>query len=180
MATTTIVTDRGMREARAHSDQRSLTDRLFATTDSVPLLITRLGLGLVILPHGLQKMFGWFGGGGFSATMESFTAQMGIPVIFAFLAIMAEFLGSLGLIFGFLSRIAAFGILCNMTVAALLVHLPVGFFMNWSGQLQGEGYEFHLLAIALALSVIVGGAGRFSIDRNVFNRRKVRELDVHP
>jgi putative oxidoreductase len=108
---------------------------------------------------------GWFGGYGFSGTMGFFTQQMHIPAVFAFLAICAEFLGGLGLIVGLLGRIAAFGIACNMLVAVLMVHAPNGLFMNWSGQQKGEGFEFHLLALALAIGFIVCGSGAFSVDR---------------
>ena len=124
----------------------------------------RLVLGIVFFPHGAQKMLGWFGGFGFSATMGFFTHQ-GIPAIFAFLAIAAEFFGSLGLIVGFLTRIAAFGIMCNMVVAVATVHAPNGFFMNWSGQQKGEGFEFHLLVLGIGLALLIWGAGAASIDR---------------
>lgn len=171
MATTIYPTART--EARAGiGTNATLKDRLFATTDSIPLMISRLALGLVMLPHGFQKALGMFGGYGFEGTMGYFTSQ-GIPALFAFLAIMAEFLGSLGLISGFLTRIAAFGILCNMFVAALMVHLPFGFFMNWTGQQQGEGFEFHILAMGLALATLIGGAGRASFDRLIYRRDRV-------
>lgn len=109
-------------------------------------------------------MLGWFGGYGFSATVGFFEHQ-GIPALFAFLAIAAEFLGGLGLILGFLGRIAAFGILCNMVVAVFMVHGRNGLFMNWSGAQKGEGFEYHLLAICMALAVIVAGSGAVSLDR---------------
>jgi putative oxidoreductase len=118
-----------------------------------------------MFPHGAQKMLGWFGGYGFSGTMGFFTQQMGIPFIFALLAILAEFLGSLGLITGLLSRVAAFGIASVMVVAVLTTHFGNGFFMNWYGNQKGEGFEYHLLAIALALIVIIRGSGAFSLDR---------------
>jgi putative oxidoreductase len=127
-------------------------------------------LGLVMFPHGAQKMLGWFGGHGFSGTMGFFTHQ-GIPAPLAFLAIAAEFFGGLGLIVGFLSRIAAFGVLCNMAVAVLTVHFHNGFFMNWAGTNKGEGFEYHLLAIAMALAVMIGGAGAPSVDRALRVRR---------
>jgi len=137
---------------------------LIKTNDSFSSLITRLALGLVMFPHGAQKALGWFGGYGFSGTMHFFTAQMHIPVVFAFLAIMAEFAGSIGLITGFLSRVAAFGIAVNMLVAVILVHAANGFFMNWYGNQKGEGFEYHLLTFGLALVVILAGGGKWSID----------------
>ena len=125
----------------------------------------RLVLGIVMFAHGAQKVTGWFGGEGFTATMKIFTQQMGIPAPLAFLAIAAEFFGGLGLIVGLLGRIAAFGILCNMIVAMLMVHARFGFFMNWFGKQKGEGFEYHLLAIAIALAILIKGSGAFSIDR---------------
>src|SRR5436190_20015849 len=89
---------------------------LFKTNDSFIPLIARLTLGLVMFPHGAQKALGWFGGSGFSGTMNFFIGQMHIPALFAFLAIAAEFAGSIGLITGFFSRVAAFGIAVNMLV----------------------------------------------------------------
>lgn len=127
-------------------------------------LIARLVLGLVMFPHGAQKALGWFGGYGFSATMGFFTGQMHIPAFFAFLAIMAEFTGSIGLILGLFSRVSAFGIAANMLVAVLMVHAPNGLFMNWTSTQKGEGFEYHLLALGLALIVIVVGGGKWSID----------------
>jgi putative oxidoreductase len=132
--------------------------------DDVAALVLRLALGIVIFPHGAQKALGWFGGFGFSGTMGFFTGDLRIPALFAFLAILAEFAGSLGLIVGLLGRVAAFGIACNMVVATLLVHLPNGFFMNWSGQQAGEGFEFHLLALGIALALMIRGSGAVSLD----------------
>src|SRR6266436_8784296 len=118
--------------------------RLLSTSNSYPLAIVRLALGIVIFAHGAQKLIGWFGGYGFHATMGYF-AQQGIPPFFAFLAICAEFFGGLGLILGLLSRVAAFGILCNMVVAIVMVHARFGFFMNWAGNKPHEGFEYHVL-----------------------------------
>lgn len=143
---------------------------LCKTNASFAPLIARLTLGIVMFPHGAQKMLGWFGGYGFSATMNAFTQQMHIPAPLAFLAIMAEFAGSLGLIFGCLSRVAAFGIATNMVVAIATVHAANGFFMNWNGNQKGEGFEYHLLAIGLALIVMIYGAGRASIDGLIAGR----------
>lgn len=124
----------------------------------------RLVLGVVFLAHGSQKLLGWFGGYGFSGTMGFFTHQLGVPVPLAFLAIVAEFCGGLGLIVGLLSRVAAFGIACNMVVAVSLIHRHFGLFANWSGAQGGEGYEYHMLAVAIALAIMVRGSGAWSID----------------
>lgn len=143
---------------------------LFKTTNSFAPTLARLALGLVMFPHGAQKVLGWFGGYGFHGTMNFFTQQMHIPAVFAVLAIAAEFLGSLGLITGFLSRIAALGIAVNMLVAIKMVHAANGFFINWYGTQKGEGYEYHLLAIGLALIVIIYGAGKASVDAAIAGR----------
>src|SRR5690349_22703637 len=97
--------------------------KLIHTADDPVLASLRLVLGIVFFAHGAQKVLGWFGGPGFQGTIGFFTS-MGIPAPLAFLAMMAEFLGGLGLILGFLSRIAAFGVLCNMLVAIAMVHAP--------------------------------------------------------
>jgi putative oxidoreductase len=137
---------------------------LFKTNNSFAPTIARLTLGIVMFPHGAQQVLGWFGGYGLSGTMNAFTHQMHIPAVFAALAIAAQFLGSLGLITGFLSRIAAFGIAVDMVVAINMVHKANGFFMNWYGNQKGEGFEYHLLAIGLALIVMIYGAGKVSVD----------------
>ena len=144
--------------------------KLISTKDDGLLTLLRLTLGVVMFPHGAQKVLGWFGGYGFTGTMHFFTEQMHIPAVFAVLAIAAEFLGSLGLITGFLSRIAAFGIAVNMAVAIAMVHGANGFFINWFGNQKGEGYEYHLLAIGLALIVMIYGAGKASVDAALAGR----------
>ena len=147
-----------------------LLQLLVKTDSSCGPLIARLVLGLVMFPHGAQKALGWFGGHGFGGTMQFFTGTMHIPALFAFLAIAAEFAGSLGLIVGLLSRMAALGIGAVMAVAIVTAHASNGFFMNWYGNQQGEGFEYHLLAIGLALIVIIQGAGRASLDGLIAGR----------
>ena len=143
--------------------------KLIHTPHDHTLTLLRLALGIVFFAHGAQKVLGWFGGNGFSGTMGLFTHQMGIPTLFAALAIMAEFLGGIGLLFGLLTRIAAFGIAVNMVVAILMVHAANGFFMNWTGNQHGEGFEYHLLTIAMAFTLMARGAGAWSLDRLVEN-----------
>lgn len=139
--------------------------KLIRTEDDTAALMLRLTLGIVFFPHGAQKMLGWFGGHGFSGTMDFFTSS-GMPWILAFLVIVGEFFGSIGLVVGFLGRIAAFGIGCIMVGAIFLGgHIQHGFFMNWFGNQQGEGFEYHLLAIGIALAVLIKGSGRLSVDR---------------
>jgi len=144
--------------------------RIISTNNDFTVAILRLLVGAVFFAHGAQKMLGWFGGYGLSGTM-GFFATMGIPAPFAFLAIAAEFFGGLGLIVGFLARIAAFGIICNMAVAVMMVHRQNGLFMNWSGNQKGEGFEFHILAIALLLLILIKGSGALSVDRFLSEKR---------
>ena len=141
--------------------------RLLVTDDNTATVILRFVLGLVFFAHGAQKMLGWFGGYGFSGTMAYFTGTAHIPAVFAFLAIAAEFFGGLGLMFGFLTRIAAFGISVNMLVAIAMVHGAFGFFMNWTGAQKGEGFEYHLLVLAMTAFLMIRGAGAFSLDRAI-------------
>ena len=139
--------------------------KLIGTTDDPAAAISRVVLGAVMFPHGAQKVLGWYGGHGFGPTLDAFTTQMGIPVPLALLAFAAEFLGGLGLIVGLLGRVAAVGILAVMATAAATVHASHGFFMNWSGTQGGEGFEYHLLAGALAVAVMIKGSGALSLDR---------------
>ena len=111
-----------------------------------------------MFPHGAQKALGWFGGGGINQTMQFF-GQMGIPAPLGPLDIIAEFFGALGLIVGLLARVATFGVGCVMLVANYKVHLPNGFFMNWFGQPQGEGFEYHLLVLAIVIALLIKGSG---------------------
>jgi putative oxidoreductase len=136
---------------------------LLSTRNDYLLAFLRALLGLVFFAHGAQKMLGWFGGAGFSGTMAQF-ATFGMPARVALFAIFVEFFGGLGLLLGLLSRVAAFGIMVEMIGAVLTVHLHNGFFMNWTGQQKGEGYEYHILTVALCLLILVRGAGAPSLD----------------
>jgi len=165
-----VATMTPMSPATQASSPTALWSRVLATKDDYGALIARVALGLVILPHGLQKTLGWYGGGGFEGTMGFFTTQLGIPSVFALLAILAESLGALALILGLLGRVSALGVGITMGVAMLMVHVPHGFFMNWFGAQQGEGIEFFLLAMALALITVVKGSGALSLDRMLSKR----------
>jgi putative oxidoreductase len=147
--------------------------KIIRTPDDKVIALLRIVLGIVVFPHGAQKLLGWFGGFGYSGTMGFLTGMMHIPYPLALLAIAAEFFGALGLVFGFLGRIAAFGIAVDFIVAALLVHVPNGFFMNWSGQQKGEGVEFFFLAVAIAIGILIRGSGAWSIDRALTRDRPV-------
>jgi putative oxidoreductase len=139
--------------------------KFFQTDAGWYAFILRVVVGVVMFSHGGQKLFGWFGGSGFSATMKSFTEGMHIPAVLTFLVIITESLGSLGMIVGFLTRLIAIGFLCIMIVAIWMVHWHNGFYMNWFGKQAGEGYEYHLLVIAISLVLLIVGAGKGSIDR---------------
>jgi putative oxidoreductase len=139
--------------------------RFFSTEDSLAFLIIRVTLGAIMLPHGAQKALGMFGGGGFAATMQGMSQGMGIPSFVVLLIIASEFLGSMGLILGVATRFCAFGTFSIMTGAIFMVHLPNGFFMNWFGNQAGEGFEYHLLAIGMAVALMIAGGGKWSVDR---------------
>jgi putative oxidoreductase len=139
--------------------------RIIATDNYHGTTLLRLVLGVVFFAHGAQLMLGWFGGYGLQGSIRFFTTALHIPAAMAFLAIATEFFGGIALVAGFLARVAAVGIAIDMVVAVLMVHKQFGFFMNWFGDQKGEGYEFHLLAIAIAIYLILEGAGFASIDR---------------
>lgn len=151
--------------------------KLLSTSDDRVLLLLRLALGIVMFPHGAQKALGWYGGPGLDATIAQF-GQMGIPAFLSMLVVAAEFLGAILLVVGFLGRVAAFGIACVMVGAALMVSLPNGFFMNWTGQQAGEGFEYHILALALAGVITWRGSGAASIDRALTHSTFVGETRV--
>jgi len=134
-------------------------------------LIARVFLGVVILPHGLQKLLGLFGGYGFSATVEYFSST-GIPGLIGVLIVLGESFGALFLIAGLLSRISAAGIALIMLGAIVMVHSQFGFFMNWFGAQSGEGFEYHLLALGLSLVVLVRGGGKWALDSEITSKLK--------
>jgi putative oxidoreductase len=134
--------------------------------------LARLTVGLVMLPHGLQKTIGVLGGYGFSGTMGFLTGQVGLPTVIAFLVIAGESVGALGLILGFMSRFCAASLAVIMIGAAYMAHAEHGFFMNWGGQQAGEGFEYHLLVIGACLAVVVTGGGALSIDGMVSRRKE--------
>lgn len=141
-----------------------MLQRALSTDQDRTLLAQRVALGLVLFPHGAQKLLGWFGGYGWSGTMAFFTDTMHLPAPLAFLVIVAESLGAVGLVLGAGTRLAALGVAAVMLGAIFTTHLDVGFFMNWSGAQRGEGFEYHLLALALALPLVVRGGGALAID----------------
>lgn len=150
-------------------DQLTITQKIsktiFATNDIAGIAILRIALGIILFPHGAQKLLGWFGGYGFNGTMGYLTGAAGLPWILAFLVIAIEFFGALALIFGFATRIVAVGIIALFAGIIFTIHSQFGFFMNWAGNQGGEGYEYHLLVIGMALALLVSGAGKWSVDQ---------------
>lgn len=138
---------------------------LFKTDESWSPVVLRVVLAAVMFPHGAQKLLGWFGGHGFEGTLGFFTQQMGLPWIVAFLVIIGESLGSVALAAGLLTRFTSASFIVIMLGAIVMVHLPQGFFMNWFGQQQGEGFEYHLLAIGMSAALVLTGGGAWSLDR---------------
>ncbi len=138
--------------------------KLFETDEAWTGLILRIMLGVVMFPHGAQKLLGWYGGFGFAGTLGFFTEQMHLPWLVALLVIIGESFGSLGLLIGLLTRVTAASMALIMVGAIGLVHWPNGFFMNWSGKQAGEGFEYHLLVIAICAALVITGAGKWSVD----------------
>ena len=141
--------------------------------DRIPML-ARLALGIVVFPHGAQKVLGWFGGSGIDGALGFYTS-MGVPAFLGWIAMTIELVGGIALIVGILGRVAAFAVALDMVVAVIQMHWMVGFFMNWDGQLRGEGFEFHILAVTLALIVIIRGSGALSLDRAIMTRPVVAQ-----
>lgn len=128
-------------------------------------LVARLALGIVLFPHGAQKLLGWFGGYGFQGTMGFLTGAAGLPYIVALLVILIEFFGALFLITGFATRLAALGVIVNFIGVVLTAQLHNGFFMNWYMQPnKGEGLEYFILLFGLAVIALIAGGGKASMD----------------
>jgi putative oxidoreductase len=140
-------------------------------------LIARLALGIVVFPHGAQKLFGLFGGYGFDGTMGFLTSQARLPYIIALLVILIESFAALFVFFGFATRIAAFSILVNFLGVVFKVHAANGFFMNWTGTQKGEGIEYFLLLFGLAIILLITGGGKASIDAVLSSQRR---LNISP
>jgi putative oxidoreductase len=140
---------------------------LLATDSSLSSTVLRLVLAGVMFPHGAQKMLGWFGGYGFEGTMGFFTKTMGLPAPVGLFTICVEFFAPFLLVLGLGTRLAALGFIGLMVGAIATVHAPNGFFMNWTGQQAGEGFEYHLLVIGIAFALVIRGGGRFALDRRL-------------
>ena len=151
--------------------------KLLATnSENTTALLARLALGVVVFPHGAQKLLGWFGGYGYHGTMGFLTGTAGLPSVIALLVILIEFFGSLFLIAGFATRLAAIGILGNFIGVVVTSNLNNGFFMNWYAQAnKGEGLEYFILLFGLAIIVLVAGGGRASVDAAISKGLQIRQ-----
>ena len=128
-------------------------------------LIARLALGIVLFPHGAQKLFGWFGGYGYTGTMGFLTGQVHLPYVVALLVIIIEFFGAIALISGFATRIAALAVIANFIGVVATTHANNAFFMNWSMEAnKGEGLEYFIFLFAVALISLIAGGGKASVD----------------
>ncbi len=141
--------------------------KIVNTSTSFAPLAIRVMLGFAVFPHGAQKLLGWFGGYGFTGTMAFFTETMDLPWLIGFLVILLESFGALALISGFATRIIAASYLLLALGIVFTSHIQHGFFMNWFGNQQGEGYEYFILWIGMAISLIITGAGNYSVDRKL-------------
>jgi putative oxidoreductase len=140
--------------------------KLFATnSENTTALLARLALGIVVFPHGAQKLLGWFGGYGFDGTMGFLTGSAGLPSVIALLVILIEFFGSLFLIAGFATRLAAVSVIANFAGVVVTSHINSGFFMNWYAQPnKGEGLEYFILLFGLGIISLIAGGGKASAD----------------
>ncbi|HKK11800.1 MAG TPA: DoxX family protein [Flavobacteriaceae bacterium] len=150
-----------------------MKNKIFKTADSYAPLTIRFILGLVVFPHGAQKLFGWFGGYGFSGTMDFFMETMGLPWLIGFLVIILESFGAIALLAGMATRIIAGFYLVLALSIVFTSHIQHGFFMNWFGNQQGEGYEYFLLWIGMAVSLFLTGGGKYSLDKKLVLKNAV-------
>ena len=142
-----------------------MKELIIQTTDHWVGLVLRLTAGIIMLPHGLQKLMGLFGGYGFSDTVEYFTKTMKLPWIIAVAVILIESIGALLMIAGALTRLWAMAFIAVMLGAIISTNAKNGLFMNWYGTQSGEGYEYHLLMIGICAALLLVGSGKFSVDR---------------
>ncbi len=140
------------------------------TEDDIKFFILRFTVGFIVLAHGFQKLFGWFGGHGLSSTIEAFAQWFGFPAFITFLVVMSDSFGAFFLILGFLTRFMAASISMVMVGAIIFVHGRWGFYMNWYSEQRGEGFEFHLLILAICVVLIIAGGGKWSADKLIYNK----------
>lgn len=153
--------------------------KLISTHNDYALLVLRVVLAGVFFAHGAQKAFGWFGGYGLDATL-GFFASLGIPKPLGLLVILAETVGAVALALGLGGRVVALLFAGTMVGAVATIHGKFGFFMNWSGQQGGEGFELHLLALAMSVALVLRGSGAWSLDRLLQRRLATASAPVEP
>ncbi|MGG9960634.1 DoxX family protein [Ferruginibacter sp. SUN106] len=144
---------------------------IFKTNNDWTGFLLRLTIGIVLFPHGAQKLLGWFGGYGFTGTMNFFTATVGLPWIIGLLVIILEFFGSILLVIGLGSRIIALSMIALSTGIIFTSHIQNGFFMNWFGNQKGEGCEYFLLLIGLSAALLLNGSGKLSLDKLLYKSK---------
>jgi len=156
---------------------QKLSQKLFRTENNYSWTILRVTLGVVMLGHGLQKAFGWFGGYGWDGSIGYFTDVVGLPFVLGAFIILIESLGAFLLILGFAARINAILVGAVILGAFFVDHLPNGFYMNWFGNQNGEGFEFDLLFLAISSFIAINGSGALSIDRWIASENS--KLSLH-
>jgi putative oxidoreductase len=142
---------------------------LSTNSDNWAALVARIALGATVFVHGAQKLFGWFGGYGFKGTIDFLTGQAGLPYAVALLVILIESIAALMVIAGLFTRVAALGIFGLFTIIMLKFHFVNGFFMNWAGNQKGEGIEYFIILLGVALTLIIAGGGKASVDAALVN-----------
>jgi putative oxidoreductase len=152
-----------------------MKDKIFKTNNDWTGFVTRMTVGLILFPHGSQKLLGWFGGPGFTNEMNFFTQTLHLPWLIASLVIIIEFFGAISLIIGFASRLWSVAVIGLFMGIILIEHIENGFFMNWFGNQKGEGYEYHLLIIGLSLTMLINGSGKYSIDR-ILSKKEIKSI----
>jgi putative oxidoreductase len=152
-----------------------MKNKLFGTNDSFAPFLLRVLLAIVVFPHGAQKLFGWFGGYGFSGTMGFFTETVGLPWVIGFLVIVLESVGAIALLIGVATRLVAISYTVLAIGIAVTSHIQNGFFMNWFGNQSGEGIEYFMLWIGIALALTILGGGKYSLDKLIHGKNSITE-----
>lgn len=145
---------------------------VFNTKENWGATILRIILGIVIFSHGAQNMLGWFGGYGLATTLKALTVMMNLPWLAALSVICIQFFGSIMLLFGLGTRIAALGIF-GIFVGMATYHFDYGFHMNWLGTKSGEGFEYHVLVLSMCLALLIYGGGSISLDQKLFKAKAI-------
>jgi putative oxidoreductase len=148
-----------------------MKELIFKTKNTISPLFLRVFMAVVLFPHGAQKLLGWFGGYGFSGTMQYFTDSVGLPWIVGFLVILIEFFAPIALLLGFATRLWSVAVFFLFLGIMITAHGEY-FFMNWFGNQPTEGAEYFLLLLGMSLSLSVSGSGKLSVDANIMQHKK--------